>query len=111
MVDDVPFQPRPADFKTVVDGTGGLVRITLVGGPHEGREMYIDEAEIPGEIYTASRRDPFEWWPERLKDAMARTVIGGDPAAPPIRYVLSVDAETREASFVADPGPGEERPG
>jgi hypothetical protein len=37
---------------------------------------------------------------------MATTTLGNDPLAPPIRYVLRVDDETREPSFIADPGAG-----
>src|SRR4029453_3937278 len=45
--------PRPATFKTHADGRGGLVRVTLVGGPHAGYELYIDELDLPGEIWTS----------------------------------------------------------
>lgn len=94
--------PRPAEFKTRVDGRGGLVRITLVGEPHDGRELFIDEKDLPGEIYTSARADAFEWWPARLKDAMDRTAVGGDPDAPPVRYVLRIPDDTREPLFVSD---------
>jgi hypothetical protein len=103
MNDERPFQPRPADYKRVIDGLGGLVRVPLSGGLHEGRELYIDEPDIPEEIFVTPRREPFEWWPARLRDAMAATTLGGDPAAPPLRYLLTVDPTTREPAFVAQP--------
>lgn len=102
MTSSRPFQPRPAEYKSVMDGLGGLVRIPLVGGLHDGRELFIDEPEIPDEIF-ASPRQAFEWWPARLADVMARTALGSDPLAPPIRYVLRVD-DAREPQFVAEPG-------
>ena len=104
MDDSRPFQPRPAEYKSVMDGHGGLVRIPLVGGLHEGRDLYIDEPDVPTEIFATPRREPFEWWPARLNDVMAQTTLGNDPLAPPIRYILRVDDETREPSFVAEPG-------
>jgi len=106
MDDSRPFQPRPAEYKSVMDGLGGLVRLPLVGGLHEGRELFIDEPDVPSEIFTSPRREPFEWWPSHLVEAMATTTLGNDPLAPPIRYVLRVDDETREPSFIADPGAG-----
>ncbi|HET9457254.1 MAG TPA: hypothetical protein VFO78_07925 [Candidatus Limnocylindrales bacterium] len=103
MTSDIPFQPRPADYKTVMDGLGGLVRLPLEDGPHAGRELFIDEPDVPDEIYTTPRREPFEWWPARLRDEMAATSIGGDPASPPIRYVLRVNDDTREPRYVTAP--------
>jgi hypothetical protein len=97
------FQPRPATFKTVMDGLGGLVRIPLVGGLHEGRELFIDEAEVPAEIFTTPRREPFEWWSARLRETMSNTELARDPVAAPMRYVLRVDVETSEPRFVAAP--------
>jgi hypothetical protein len=102
MDDARPFQPRPAEFKTEMDGLGGLVRIPLEGGLHEGRELYIDEPEVPPEIWTTPRREPFEWWPERLNDAMSRTALASDPDAPPIHYVLTISEKTREPRYVAE---------
>ena len=98
------FRPKPAEFKTSLDGGGGLVRVRFVGKPHDGRELYIDEMDLPAEIYATSGNHPFEWWPGSLQETMAHTATGSDPAAPPIRYVLTVDEETREPLFVADPG-------
>jgi hypothetical protein len=103
---NIPYQPRPADYKTTMDGLGGLVRVPLEGGLHEGRELFIDEPEVPSEIFTTSRKEPFEWWPARLRDAMASTALGNDPDAPPIRYVLRVDDSSREPTFVAESGEG-----
>lgn len=105
-MDDFRYQPRPADYKTVMDGLGGLVRIPLVGGLHEGRELFMDEPEVPPEILTTPRREPFEWWPARLQEAMSGTALANDPAAPPVRYVLRIDEETREAQFVAEAAAG-----
>jgi hypothetical protein len=104
MTSSPPYQPRPAEYKSVMDGLGGLVRIPLVGGFHEGRELFIDEPDVPGEIFASPRREPFEWWPARLSDVMARTTLGNDPLAPPIRYVLRVDEDSREPRFVAELG-------
>jgi hypothetical protein len=103
MSTDIPFQPRPAEYKTTMDGLGGLVLVRLTGGLHDGRELFIDEPDVPTEIFATPRREPFEWWPARLREAMAETAVGGDPDAPPIRYVLRVDEETRESRFVAEP--------
>ena len=103
MSEDLPFQPRPAEYKTTMDGLGGLVRVPLEGGLHAGRELYIDEPEVPTEIFTTPRREPFEWWPARLREAMAATAVGGDPHAPPIRYVLHIADDTGEPRFVAEP--------
>lgn len=94
--------PRPAEFKTKVDGRGGLVRVTLIGEPHDGHELFIDEKDLPSEIYTSPRPEAFEWWPASLKDTMARTALGGDAAAPPLRYVLRIPDDTREPLFVSD---------
>jgi hypothetical protein len=96
-----PGQKRPGEFKTTLDDTGGLVRLLLVGGLHDGRELYIDEREVPPEIWTSPFEDQFSWWPERLREAMAATPTGGDPANPPGHYVLEVAEETREGRYVA----------
>ena len=104
MDDSRPFQPRPADYKSVMDGQGGLVRIPLVGGLHEGRELFIDEPDVPSEIFASPRPEPFEWWPARLNDVMAQTALGNDPLVPPIRYLLRLDDDTREPTFVAGSG-------
>ncbi|MDQ3690757.1 MAG: hypothetical protein M3406_12145 [Chloroflexota bacterium] len=97
-----PPASKPAEFKTQVDGRGGLVRVRLVGEPHEGRELYIDELELPTEIFTSARSDAFEWWPRRLKEAMDHTSLAADPAATPVRYVLRIPDDTREPLFVSD---------
>jgi hypothetical protein len=86
-----------------MDGLNGLVRIPLEGGLHGGRELFIDEPDVPAEIYATPRLEPFEWWPARLRDAMAGTSIGGDPESPPIRYVLRVSEETGKPRYVAEP--------
>ena len=104
-MNDERFQPRPAEYKSTMDGLGGLVRLPLEGGLHAGRELFIDEPDVPTEIFTTPRSEPFEWWPASLRDEMAATELGGDPNAPPIRYVLNVNDETREPRFVADTGP------
>jgi hypothetical protein len=102
MSETTPRSPRPAEFKTIVDGRGGLVRVVLVGVPHDGRELFIDEQDLPEEIYTSARADAFEWWPARVKEVMARTAVGGDPAAPPVRYILDIPYDTQEPRFVSD---------
>jgi hypothetical protein len=105
MDDTRPFQHRPADFKTEMDGLGGLVRIPLQGGLHDGRELYIDEPEVPRDIWTTPNREPFEWWPERLRDEISRTALGNDPESPPIHYILDVDEETLEPRYVVEGAP------
>ena len=105
MDDTRPFQHRPADFKTQMDGLGGLVQIRLEGGLHAGRELYIDEREVPPEIWTTPEPEPFEWWPERLNEAMSGTALGSDPASPPLHYVLEVHDETREPRYVVKGAP------
>jgi hypothetical protein len=102
---DTPFQPRPAEYKRTMDGLGGLVRVPLEGGLHAGRELFIDEPEVPTAIFTTPRREPFEWWPARLRDEMAATALGSDPGAPPIRYVLRITDETGEPRYVAESDP------
>jgi hypothetical protein len=102
MSPDIPFQPRPATFKTAMDGLGGLVRVPLEGGLHAGRELFIDEPDVPTEIFATPRPEPFEWWPARLQDEMATTSLGSDPSSPPIRYVLRVSDETLEPRYVAE---------
>jgi hypothetical protein len=94
--------PRPAEFKMQLDGRGGLVRVTLVGEPHDGRELFIDELDLPAEIYTSPRPDAFEWWPSGLRGVMDGTPVARDPAGPPVRYVLRVPDDTREPLLVAD---------
>src|SRR4051812_16942190 len=76
--------PRPPAFKTRADGRGGLVRVTLVGEPHDGRELYIDELELPAEIWTTPGEMRFEWWGRDIKADMERTAVGSDAAAPPV---------------------------
>jgi hypothetical protein len=97
-----PFQSRPLNYKTALDQQGGLVRVPLVGGLHEGRELFIDENELPPEIWTTPNLEPFEWWPERLREAMAASALAGDPANPPGHYRLETDEATREPRYVAD---------
>jgi len=108
MTAEPPFQPRPAEYKTEMDGLGGLVRVRLEGGLHQGRELFIDEPDVPAAIYVTPRAEPFEWWPADLQSVMAGTALGGDPGSPPLRYLLTVDPTTREPRYVATP---EEAPG
>lgn len=96
------FEPRPAEFKTQVDGRGGLVRVKLVGEPHDGRELYMDELDLPKEIYTSPRRDAFEWWRADLNEVMAESALGDDPSQPPVRYVLRIPDDTREPLLISD---------
>jgi hypothetical protein len=100
--DDAIPGPAPTGFKTQVDGRGGLVRVTMVGEPHDGRMLYIDEQDLPDEIYTSRRTDRFEWWPARLRDTMDQSALARDPAGPPVRYVLRIPDDTREPLFIAD---------
>lgn len=106
MNDDVRPSPRPADFKTTMDGLGGLVRIPLADGPHEGEELFIDEPDVAPEIYTSPTPGAFSWWPAERHEIMSRTSLGGDAARPPVRYVLRVDDSTREPRYVAEPAGG-----
>lgn len=94
--------PRPAEFKTVSDGRGGLIKVTLVGDPHDGHELYIDELDLPPEIWTSGTGHPFEWWPPAVREAMAATALGSDPAAPPVRYTLRIPEDTREPLYLSD---------
>lgn len=93
--------PKPAEFKTRIDGRGGLIRVTLVGEPHDGRALYMDELDLPPEILTTSGGRPFEWWPPGVDDVMARTAIGSDPDAPPVRYILRIPDDTGEPLYVS----------
>jgi len=102
MSTETPPEPRPAAFKTQVDGRGGLIRVKLVGEPHDGHELFIDELELPPEIWTSPRSDAFEWWPAGLKDVMEHTSVGGDQEAPPVRYILRIPDDTREPLLVSD---------
>ena len=103
MTDEVPNWPRPADYKTQADGSGGLVRAVLVGPPHDGRELFMDELELPEELYTTPDPAAFEWWPATLKDVMDRLPIGNDPSAPPVRHVLRIPDDTLEPQYVSEP--------
>jgi hypothetical protein len=95
-------EPKPAEFKTRVDGRGGLVRVAFVGEPHDGRELYIDEKDLPEEIYTTPWPDRFEWWSAAVKDVMEQSVKTRDPSALPVRYVLRIQDNTGEPFFVSD---------
>jgi hypothetical protein len=103
MTEEARTWPRPPAFKRQADGRGGLVRVVLVGPPHAGRELFIDELELPTAIYTTADPAAFEWWPDRLQDQMARLPIANDPDAPPVRHVLRIPDDTREPRFVAEP--------
>jgi hypothetical protein len=85
---DQPPLPKPAEYKIKADGRGGLIRATLVGEPHDGVELFMDEKDLPPEIYASGRAGAFEWWPAGVKDMMERTALGSDPDAPPVRYIL-----------------------
>ena len=95
-------QPRPATFKTRADGRGGLVRVTLVGGPHAGYELYIDELDLPEEIWTTPAGRRFEWWGPGVRADMERTMVGSDRTSPPAHYALRILKDTAEPQFVAD---------
>ena len=99
---DQPFVPRPAAFKTTVDGTGGLILVTLVGEPHDGHELYIDELDLPPEIWTSGPGHAFEWWPPDVRAVMDETALGSDPVAPPVRYVLRLPDDTGAPLYVSD---------
>jgi hypothetical protein len=96
-----PDQPRPPEYKTRADGRGGLLRARLVGEPHDGRELFIDELDLPDEIYTTPTADRFEWWPAQLQPDMERLAGGAPGTAPPVRYVLRIPDDTREPLFIA----------
>jgi hypothetical protein len=99
---DEPFIPRPAEYKTRVDGRGGLIKVTLIGEPHDGHELYIDELDLPAELWTSGAGRPFEWWPPTVQPTMAATATGQDPEAPPVRYVLRVPDDTGEPLYLSD---------
>jgi hypothetical protein len=101
-MDERPFAPRPAEFKTQTDGRGGLIRVTLVGEPHDGRELYIDELDLPPEIWTTPAGHAFEWWPPSAHPAMQQTAVGSDSDTPPTHYVLRVPEDTLEPLYVSD---------
>ena len=94
--------PRPPEFKTQADGRGGLVRVTLIGGPHGGHELYIDELDLPDEIWTTPGGMRFEWWGPGVRAEMATTSVGSDTAAPPVHHALRIPKDTRKPQFVAD---------
>ena len=100
MTDD-PFLPMPAEFKTRADGRGGLIKVTLIGEPHDGRALYIDELDLPPEIYTTPAGRPFEWWPPGVKDVMDGTPVGSDPVHPPVRHVLRIPDDTGEPLYIS----------
>jgi hypothetical protein len=95
-------ESQPAGFKTACDGSGGLVRVTLAGGPHDGRSLYIDELDLPRVIYSSGEGRRFEWWSERIQPQMAKLAIATDPEAPPMRYRLRIAEDTREPVFQAE---------
>lgn len=97
-----PPPPRPSEFKTRADGRGGLVKVTIVGEPHDGRVLYIDELDLPAEIWTTPAGLRFEWWGPGVKADMERTPVGSDSAAPPIHYALRIPQDTQEPLFVSD---------
>ena len=92
-------ESSPAEFKTECDGRGGLVRVRLVGEPHDGRSLYIDELDLPAAIYITPSPDYFEWWSERTQ--RAREEAGtGDQAG--VRHVLRVPEDTRQPVFESE---------
>ncbi len=97
-----PDESRPADWKTALDGQGGLVQVRLVGPPHDGRSLFMDEHDLPSVIYTTGTPDRFEWWTERAQEAMVHLPAGSDPAAPPVRHVLRVAEESRVPTFESE---------
>ena len=104
-----PEESHPAEYKTACDGAGGLIRVRFLDSPHAGRSLYMDEIDLPAVIYTAASGRPFEWWTERIHEHMRTLPAGSDPAAPPVRHELRVDAATRQPAYVAaaepvDPG-------
>lgn len=98
---DEPLPSKPAEFKTRVDGRGGLIRVTFVGEPHDGRALYIDELDLPAEIHTTPAGRPFEWWPPGVDEVMARTAVGSDPDAPPVRHILRIPDDTGEPVYIS----------
>ena len=96
------LRPRPAEFKTRADGRGGLIKVTLAGEPHDGRALYIDELDLPPEIWTTPAGVAFQWWPPGVKDVMDRTAVGSNPTAPPVHYTLRIPEDTGEPLYVSD---------
>lgn len=96
-----PVLPQPAEFKTQADGRGGLIKVTLVGEPHDGHVLYIDELDLPAEIWTTPAGRPFEWWPPEVAEVMTGTAVGSDPTAPPVHYILRIPDDTREPLYVS----------
>jgi hypothetical protein len=94
--------PRPGEFKTRVEGRGGLIKVTLVGDPHDGRALYIDELDLPPEIWTTPAGMPFEWWPPGVRELMDRTAVGSNPTNPPVHYRLRIPDDTGEPLYVSD---------
>jgi hypothetical protein len=102
LMTEEPKLPRPAEFKTRSDGRGGLIKATLVGEPHDGRALYIDELDLPAEIWTTPGGMAFEWWPSGVRDVMERTAAGSDPTAPPVHYKLRIPEDSGEPLYVSD---------
>lgn len=94
--------PRPAEFKTRVEGRGGLIKVVLVGEPHDGRALYIDELDLPPEIWTTPAGMGFQWWPPAVKDQMDRTPVGSSQTNPPVHYRLRIPEDTGEPLYVSD---------
>lgn len=97
-----PGEPQPGEFKTACDGTGGLVRVRLIGPPHEGRSLYIDEQDLPEAIWTTGSSAHFEWWTERQHEAISKLPLGSDQNAPPVRHRLVVPEDTRQPVFESE---------
>jgi hypothetical protein len=95
------FLPKPAEFKTRADGRGGLIRVTLVGEPHDGRALYMDELDLLPEILTSPVGRPFEWWSPGVDDVIARSAVGSGSDAPPVRYILRIPDDTGEPLYVS----------
>jgi len=98
-------ESQPANFKTACDGGGGLVRVRLVGPPHDGRALYIDELDLPAVIYTTTTPEYFEWWPERTQ--RAREEAGGAATRQAgRRHILRIAEDSRIPTFESEAAPG-----
>ena len=97
-----PVLPATPRIQDAADGRGGLVRVTLVGEPHDGRELYIDELDLPAEIWTTPPGCASSGGAPESRRTWSGRRWGQTPAAPPIHYALRIPPDTQEPLFVSD---------